>query len=306
MISIAKAPAYATIQDLGRRGFLASGVPRAGAMDAPALLTLNALLGNDANAAGIEWALTGGQLDFTEGSGFAIGGAAVKASLNQTPIEPYRAYRASAGDSLVLEPPSAGRFVYICFTGGVDCGVVMKSRSTYLPGGFGGIEGRRLKSGDTLEVGAAKGRKRPQVSDSLPDELRPPLRGDVIRYVVRESDDATDRLAGSFSISAASDRTGYRLTGDVTMDGGSVTSEPVCAGVIQLPPGGEPIVLMADAPTIGGYRIVGGVISADLGALAQRIPGESITLEPVSVKAAQREALARAEIIESIREWALA
>ena len=89
------------------------------------------------------------------------------------------------------------------------------------------------------------------------------------------------------------------------MEGASVTSEPVCAGVIQLPPGGEPIVLMADAPTIGGYRIVGAVISADLGALAQRMPGEAIILEPVGVKAAQREALAHAEIIERIREWAL-
>jgi len=220
-------------------------------------------------------------------------------------IEPYRAYRASAGDSLVLQPPSAGRFVYICVTGGVESRVVMNSRSTYVPGGFGGIEGRRLKSGDTLEVGKAKGRKRPQVSDPLPEDLRPPLRAGVIRYVARESDDATARLAGSFSISAASDRTGYRLTGDVTMEGASVTSEPVCAGVIQLPPGGEPIVLMADAPTIGGYRIVGAVISADLGALAQRMPGEAIILEPVGVKAAQREALAHAEIIERIREWAL-
>lgn len=84
-----------------------------------------------------------------------------------------------------------------------------------------------------------------------------------------------------------------------------MTSEPVCAGVIQLPPGGEPIVLMADAPTVGGYRIVGAVISADLGALAQRMPGETVTLEPVSVKGGQREAIARAEIIERIREWAL-
>jgi biotin-dependent carboxylase-like uncharacterized protein len=305
MISLSKAPAYATIQDLGRRGFLASGVPRAGAMDAPALRTLNALLGNDANAAGIEWALSAGQLDFAERSAFAIGGAEVRASLNQTEVEPYRAYRASAGDSLLLEPPSDGRFVYICVTGGVECGLVMNSRSTYVPGGFGGIEGRRLKSGDILQVGKTKGRKRPQVSDPLPDDLRPPLRADVIRYVARESDDAAAHLSGTFSISAASDRTGYRLTGDVAMQGRSVTSEPVCAGVIQLPPGGEPIVLMADAPTIGGYRIVGAVISADLGVLAQRLPGDAIILEPVTVKEAQQEAIARAEIMERIKEWAL-
>lgn len=305
MIAVAKAPAYATIQDLGRRGFLASGVPRAGAMDSAALMTLNALLGNDARAAGIEWALTGGQLDFQQGSTFALGGAEVIASLNGNPIEPYRAYRARPEDSLAVDAPRAGRFLYICLAGGVECDPVMNSRSTYLPGGFGGIDGRRLKSGDRLPVGKTKGRKRPQVSDPLPESLRPPLRSDVIRYVAREIGDADKLLSGSFLISSASDRTGFRLSGSVNVKGASVTSEPVYPGVIQLPPGGEPIVLMADAPTIGGYRILGGVISADLGALAQRPPGEAITLEGVSVKSAQRAAIERAEIIERIGEWAL-
>ncbi len=305
MISVGKAPAYATIQDTGRRGYLVSGVPRAGAMDHAALLTLNALLGNHPHAAGIEWALTGGQFDFQESSTFAIGGAECAASLNGMEIEAYRAYRVTAGDAVVIEAPSTGRFLYVCVAGGIDCEPVMNSRSTYLPGSFGGIDGRRLKSGDVLKVGATKGRKRPQVSDPLPDILRPTLRADVVRYVARETGDAHRPFSGSFSVSTASDRTGYRLSGVVSIDGASVTSEPVCPGVIQLPPGGEPIVLMADAPTIGGYRIMGAVISADLGVLAQRVPGEVIRLEPVSVRSAQREAVSRAEILERIGEWAL-
>ena len=274
-------------------------------MDSAELATLNSLMGNDPGAAGIESALTGGKFDFQEAAMFAIGGAEATASLNGNTVESYRAYRASAGDSLAVEPPASGRFFYVCVAGGVDCTVVMNSRSTYVPGGFGGIEGRRLKSGDMIAIGKMKGRKKPQVSDRLPDNLRPPLRLETIRYVPRDSGDAATQLSGSFLISAASDRTGYRLTGDVRIEGASVTSEPVCPGVIQLPPGGEPIVLMADAPTIGGYRILGAVISADIGALAQRMPGESVTLEPVGVRSAQKLAIERAEMIEQIREWAL-
>lgn len=305
MIRVVKAPAYATIQDLGRRGFLASGVPRAGAMDSAALASLNSLLGNNPGAAGIECALTGGQFDFQEAAMFAIGGAETSASLNGNTIESYRAYRTAPGDSLLIEAPASGRFLYLCVAGGVDCNVVMSSRSTYVPGGFGGLDGRRLKSGDVIPVGRAKGRKKPQVSDRLPESLRPPLWSETIRYVARDHGDGSTRLSGTFSVSSASDRTGYRLTGEVTIEGASVTSEPVCPGVIQLPPGGEPIVLMSDAPTIGGYRILGAVISADLGSLAQRMPGESVTLEVVSVRSAQNAAVERAEMIEGIREWSL-
>ncbi len=305
MISLTKAPAYATIQDLGRRGFLASGVPRAGAMDSHALLALNSLLGNDSGAAGVEWALTSGQIGFQSAATFAFGGAEAGAALNDNAIEPYRAYRASPGDSIVIEAPTVGRFLYVCFAGGLECDLLMNSRSTYVPGGFGGLDGRRLKSGDVIALRETQGRKKPQVSDPLPESLRPPFRVDAIRYVPRDIGDELLHLSGQFSIAAASDRTGYRLTGNTRVEGASVTSEPVCPGVIQLPPGGEPIVLMADAPTIGGYRIVGAVIGADLGALAQHTPGDTITLEPVSVKSAQSAAVARAEMVDSIRQWAL-
>lgn len=304
MIRVAKAPAYATIQDGGRRGFLANGVPRAGAMDQAALLSLNALLGNDPRAAAIEWALTGGQLELAGSVVFAIGGADADVTLRDHPVEPYRAYRASAGDVLSVKAITRGRFLYVAFSGGVDSDLVMNSRSTYLPAGFGGVDGRRLKTGDTLSSGKPKARHLPQVSDSLPSEMRPPLDSDVIHYVPRDSA-GTHQLSGQFSISPASDRTGFRLVGSVGTEGGSITSEPVCPGTIQLPPGGEPIVLMADAPTIGGYRILGAVTTADLGVLAQRMPGEVIRLEPVSVKSAQSQAVERAEVIERIREWAL-
>ena len=145
---------------------------------------------------------------------------------------------------------------------------------------------------------------RHHVADALPLKLRPPFGSTEIRFVPRLDVDPNE-IAGAYQLSPSSDRTGYRLEGNARSAGGSVTSEPVCPGVIQLPPGGEPIVLMADAPTVGGYRIAGGVISADLGLLAQKNPGERVELVAVSVEKAQRELERLVDIENLIGEWCL-
>jgi allophanate hydrolase subunit 2 len=178
----------------------------------------------------------------------------------------------------------------------------MRSRSTYVTGGFGGVEGRRLKTGDQIEI-IRENRPRHQVLDALPSPMRPDYTSRPIRLVAR--DDASEITRGEFSISPASDRTGYRLAGQMIFGGASITSIGICPGAIQLPPGGEPIVLMADAPTVGGYRIVGCVISADLGRLAQLMPGAVVSFEEISVDAAQRALATNAEHLDAIREWAL-
>jgi antagonist of KipI len=283
---------------------MASGVPRSGAMDPLAVLSLNAMLGNEASAAAVEWALTGGDIELDTPVAFAFGGTEAEVTRNGEPIEPYRVHRAAAGEVLSVRSIGRGRFLYLAFAGGIDTTPVMGSRSTCLPCGFGGLEGRRLKSGDSLPVGIPRTRRRHHVTDPLPPELRPPLGNRVIRFVIR---DAIDGLAGvEWSISAESDRTGYRLAGGHLSGGASIVSEPVGPGVIQVPAGGEPIVLMQDAPTVGGYRIAGAVISVDLRVLAQRNPGEEVSFEPVTVQLAQRELAAAAETIERIREWSLA
>lgn len=304
MIVVQRAPAYATIQDLGRIGFRASGVPQSGAMDQFALATLNILVGNKRDYSGLELALTGGVFVFDTATVFALGGAEAHARLAGRDIDTYRAYRAAEGEILTIENPSAGRFLYLAVGGGIDVEPVLASRSTYVPGGFGGLLGRRLKSGDTLTVGARESTHRHQVSDSLPLKLRPPFGSAEIRFVPR-SDVDPNEVAGEYQVSASSDRTGYRLDGNPRTGGASVTSEPVCPGVIQLPTGGEPIVLMADAPTIGGYRIAGGVISADLGILAQKNPGERVELVPISIEKAQRELERLVEVESLVQDWCL-
>lgn len=301
MIRIERAPAFATIQDEGRRGFLAAGVPRSGAMDLPALRTLNALLGNDTGSAAIEWALGGGELVFESSGMFATGGATGMITLEGRAIDPWQAHIARAGERLTIAGPADGRFMYIAFKGGIACERVMGSMSTYVPGGFGGLEGRRLANGDALRAPAPARRQRPQVSDRLPEKLWPPFNRERIRYVPRDGVELTSATI----VSSASDRTGYRLETASPAAGGSITSEPVCPGTIQLPPDGQPIVLMADAPTIGGYRIAGAVISADLGALAQLNPGSAALLEPVSVGQAARELGKMMETIAAVREWSL-
>ena len=302
MIVIRRAPAYATIQDNGRRGYLSSGVPRAGAMDLPALNTLNALLGNTGSAAAVECALTGGEFEFTESVTFAIGGARASIRINDREVDAYRAHSTKSGDTLTIEAPATGRFVYVAFAGGVDVPVLMGSHSTYLPGGFGGLEGRRLKSGDVLAI-AQTSRARHHVADALPSHLHPPARTGPIRLIPRGTLD--ELTLSEWTLSSSSDRTGYRLAGQAVIGGASITSEPVCPGVVQLPPSGEPIILMADAPTVGGYRIMGTVITADIGRLAQLAPGAPVSFETVSVQSAQREVVADNERIDQIREWTL-
>ena len=302
MILLRRAPVYATVQDNGRRGYMASGVPRAGAMDLPSLDTLNALLGNASNAAAIEWALTGGEIEFTERATFATGGARARLRLNERDVDHYRAHHCKPGDTLVVESIDDRRFLYIAFAGGIDTPVVMGSQSTYVPGAFGGLEGRRLKSGDVLRTGAMS-RARHHVADPLPQSLRPQITSGPFRFIPRGT--ADELTLSEWTLSPASDRTGYRLAGQGVIGGASITSEPVCPGVIQLPPSGEPIILMADAPTVGGYRILGTVITADLGGLAQLATGARVVFDAVNVQTAQRDLIRDVERIDQIREWTL-
>ena len=270
-------------------------------MDLQTLRTLNAMLGNARGLAGLEWAVSSGELQFEAEAVFSIGGASGAITQRGREIEAWRAHHASAGDVITISAPQRGRFLYIAVAGGIDAPLVMKSRSTYLPGAFGGHEGRLLKSGDVLRIGSTKRRNRPQVTDALPEALRPEPGSGIIRYVPRGSQFEESR----FTVSTACDRTGYRLDTSGSIHGGSITSEPVCPGVIQVPPSGQPIVLMADAPTVGGYWLAGAVIAADLGRLAQCTPGESVILAPVTIETAQRELTKSAERVASVEEWSL-
>lgn len=291
MLIVDRAPPYLTVQDAGRFGYRASGVPQAGAMDQSSFALANIYAGNGRGAAALEWAIAGGSLRFEQSATIGLAGAEIDASIDELPVHGNQSVSVRTGQTLTVRGMTARRFLYVAVRGGVDCPLILGSRSTYLPASFGGIEGRRLRNGDIVSVGETPidaGADGPAI-----EEERPDYDAEAIRIIPRADNRADEMLTRFFdetyTVSAASDRMGYRLESDHPLDGSraSITSEPVCPGTIQLTLSGQPIVLMADAPTIGGYQIIGTVASRDLPIVAQSLPGRTLRFRSVSVAEAQ-------------------
>lgn len=309
MITVTKAPPYLAVQDAGRTGFRADGVPRGGAMDLFALRAANLMVGNDSNAAALEWALAGGILTFASAASFALVGAGVRATMGGKSIPPCTTTRAAAGDQLVVEQFLTGRFLYVSVSGGVDVPPVLGSRSTYLPGHFGGLDGRLLKTGDQLPLGVAT--SLPAEGFHCAAELMPRYENETVHITRGPHADlfAEDafRVLGETShrVSSASDRTGYKLDGpSIGASPGSLPSEAACPGAIQVPGDGHPIILMADAPTVGGYPKIAVVSEADLPIVAQRRPGETLRFELVTTEQTQKALRRRASDLSTIAQLA--
>jgi biotin-dependent carboxylase-like uncharacterized protein len=276
------------VQDLGRRGFRNIGVTACGAMDPLALRAGNILLGNDEGAAGIELQTFPFRATFDQDTAVALTGADACAVLDGIPMPPWWALPVRAGQELVLPAPASGARAYLCVAGGIDVPLVMGSRATSLRGDFGGHQGRALRNGDRLPHGTATlpeagfGVVPPEVAlaDHFPQ-------GEVLllRAIPAGEYDLFTRDADSFwvqdwKISAQSNRTGFRLSGDPVRPDNPVEmrSHGIVPGVIQVPPSGEPIIQMADANTAGGYPKIAGVIEVDLWRLGQARIGSRIRL----------------------------
>jgi biotin-dependent carboxylase-like uncharacterized protein len=291
MIEVVRAPPFATVQDLGWRTGRAMGLPPGGAMHQALLEQANLLVGNPPGFAGLEWALGPGALRFVNDATVCVLRDAEVRVEGQ--VQPAGAVHVKAGATVEIAPRGHDRFLYAAVRGGIDVPQIMGSRSTYLPGGLGGHEGRRIKSGDRLPIGAAPeparrsaaaGGGASSVSDAL--ELR------VTRGPQWERFDPPARaafFAGEYTVAPASDRMGYRLNGPAVnpREAATLPSEAACAGAVQIPDGGEPIVLMPDGPTVGGYPKMVVVIRADLGELAQCQPGRVVRFREVSLAEAR-------------------
>ena len=307
MISVTKAPPYLTIQDAGRSNFRAAGVPRGGAMDSFAMSAANLMVGNDARAAVLEWALAGGTLTFSGASSFALVGAIVRATIGGRPVAPCTTTPAAPGEQLIIEQFVTGRFLYIAVSGGFDVPVLLGSRSTYLPGRFGGFDGRLIKTGDQLMIGERG--SSPAEGFHCAAELMPRYESETVHIIPGPqadlfSEDAFRVLSESLHrIAAASDRTGYKIDGpSLGTSFGSLPSEAACPGAIQVPGDGHPIILMADAPTVGGYPKIGVVSEADLPIVAQRRPGEALRFEIVTIEQSQKALRRRMAALNTIAQ----
>jgi biotin-dependent carboxylase-like uncharacterized protein len=291
MIEILATGALATVQDRGRNGALKWGVGASGALDSLALAAGNILLGNDEQAAGIELQIFPFQARFTEDCAFAITGADCQARLDDLPLPPWWVQTASAGQVLSLGIPRQGTWrasrAYLCLAGGIDVPEVLGSRSTQLRGAFGGLEGRQLRSGDTLRADATPNIAGRAGFGLCPPALDLPLTKDGLPAVrvlpaaeyAQYTEAAHHALWNeAWRITPQSDRYGFRLEGTPLLPVAPIEtrSHGIVPGVIQVPPNGQPIVQMRDAQPSGGYPKIGAVIEADLWRLGQAPIGSRI------------------------------
>lgn len=314
-----------TVQDLGRYGYQKLGVTPAGAMDTFSLRVANILVANPEGAAALEITLEGARIEFTSDALVAVCGADLAPQVSDITLPRGHAIAVRAGATLSFRRRLSGCRAYLAVAGGVDVPLVLGSRSTHLRAGFGGYEGRALRRDDEMPIGRpaaaavaamvealshddpvpfALSRRRVPVADGRGDSV--PTRIRCIRgphFDQLANADQAVFLRDRFQVGTQADRMGYRLRGPrlTCHAGGDLLSTAVTAGTIQLPPGGEPIVLMADRQTTGGYPMIAQVISADLPLLAQLAPDDEIAFVEADLAEAQARLRATEARITEIR-----
>ncbi len=283
---------HTTIQDLGRAGHRLGGVPPSGAMDRFAIAAANLLVGNPESAAALECALSGPALTAGAPVLVAVTGADFEPQVNGEAVPTWTGLLLATGDRLSFRGRRSGARTYVAVAGGLAADRWLGSAATYLLVARGGLHGRALKAGDELH--AAGPAPRPAVADRTLN-TRPLYSAEPTLGVVA-GPHRSRLVAGSrrtfyserWAVSRESDRMGYRLEGStLEMKGADLISFGLAMGCIQVPNSGQPILLMADHQTAGGYPVVGGVCRADLPLAAQLLPGDHLTFEDVSVAAAQ-------------------
>jgi antagonist of KipI len=298
-VTVRRAGMLTTVQDLGRSGHRAAGVPLGGAMDSMALRVANLLVGNPENTAALELTLRGPDLEFSAATVVALGGAEFGALPRWQPVT------VPAGGRLAFGDARTGCRGYLAIAGGFDVPAVLGSRGTYLRAALGGHHGRALRDGDVLR---APGIARHVVGHWHIDErILPAYRQAPTVRVVRgaQAEEFGGRLfRHAFSVSPKSDRMGVRLTGPELARTGAaeLVSSTVVPGTVQVPPDGQPIILMADAQTIGGYPQIAHVISLDLPLVAHLRPGDTVQFHEVTLAEAHELALTRERHLGMLHE----
>jgi biotin-dependent carboxylase-like uncharacterized protein len=283
VIAVVKPGLLTTIQDRGRPGFLAFGMPLAGAMDPQAYALANLLAGNAPGAAVVEMTLLGATFRFEEETYVAIAGADMSASLDGVRVRCGSAFPVRRGAVLAFSAAVDGCRTYLAVRGGIDVPPFLGSRSTYTRAGVGGLEGRPLAPGDVLPVGPAP--RGVAAARALRARDLPRYGREVrLRVLLGPQEDhftpegVATFLGSAYTVSNRNDRMGYQLEGPAVRHrrGPDIVSDALLPGAVQVPGSGKPIVMMADSQTVGGYAKIGAVIGADLGRLAQARRGDTV------------------------------
>ena len=286
-----------SIQDLGRHGYGRYGVAPSGAMDPFSLRIANLLVGNRHYQAGLETTLLGPAIRVLTDIVVAVTGGNLQPLLNKQPIEMWRSHNLKKDDILSFGSMASGLRAYVAVAGGIRIIPVMGSRSTNLPAGFGGFQGRALEKSDILT--SANPCRLLQTQIRVFNEAWVPYYPNrwSLRIIWGPQDDhfpdesRASFLSAAYKMSSDSDRTGIRLEGAIIWKkpdvDASIISEGVIAGSVQIPGDGKPIIILGETVT-GGYRKIATVISADLPLLGQIKPGDTVGFTAVSLDEALR------------------
>lgn len=294
LLKVKKPGLLTTIQDLGRGGFQQYGIVAAGAMDHYAMQMANLLVGNDRNEAVLEVSMVGPTLEALDNMIVAVCGGDLSARVNGEQIEGWKSFLLKKGQVLTFGAPLSGSRSYLSIAGGIDVPIIMGSKSTYLKAQMGGYEGRAIQREDIISgIGITEKRR---IGRKLKSEYIPKYSHVIeARVVLGPHLDAFTQegiktfLNETYEISHQSDRMGYRLNGKKIRhkDTADIISDAIPFGGIQVPANGEPIILMADRQTTGGYTRIATVISSDLPFLAQALPGQKVCFKAITVQEAQ-------------------
>lgn len=331
-ITVVKPGLLVTLQDTGRYGYGKYGISPAGAMDSFACLIANRLVGNEDEQAALEITWSGFVVKFQHSLWIAITGGDLMPTIDGERVPMWRPVLIKAGSCLSFQQPVAGCRAYLAVSGGFDVPIMMNSYSTYQRAGIGGYEGRALQKGDKLPVHPSK------LSLDAPRRFLNEYGGFfTVRWSVlaggyadsngetgirvlkgRQYDDFEDLsqksfFSESFTVTPQSDRMGYRLSGPTlrVTHSNEYISEPVALGTVQVPTDGQPIILMADRQTLGGYPKIAQIASVDIPLLAQLPAGGKIRFKEVSLQEAEqlsRDRIRELRLIEAmikrkLKEW---
>jgi len=309
VITILQQGHFTTIQDEGRWGYQAYGMPTAGAMDRYAYQVANLLAGNKANAAVIEMTGVGAAFKFDEEQLVAVCGADMQGTLNGMPISNWSSFLVPKRGEIRFDAAITGYRTYLAVHGGIEVPLVLGSRSTYTRAKIGGYEGRALRQGDVLYVGQDSAFK------AHPQNLRvqyiPQYTAEInLRVILGPQDNMfsqetiTTFFEGAYVVTNQSDRIGYWLKGPKIMhlDKADIVSDAMCLGAIQIPSNGMPFIMTADHQTTGGFAKIGSVIWADMPKLVQARPGDTVRFTRVSEQVAVEALRTGKEYLSTIRE----
>ncbi len=311
MFRVLRPGSSTTVQDRGRFGYQHLGVPPAGALDDFSFQAANLLAGNGENEAALEITFQGPTLEVL-GEGYAaLTGAEMDVALNGLALPCWRSFRIKPGDRLKIGRARRGLRAYLAVKGGIDVPLVMGSRSTYTAASLGGFRGRPLAAGDVLFRGEGRS---PAKTAACPVDLIPPLPGEItLRAIPGPQDDLFEEgldilFSSAYEVTPEANRMGYRLLGEKVplahQAPRSIISEPSLPGGVQIPPGGNPIILLLEQ-TVGGYAKIATVISSDISQVAQAKPGDSIRFERITLQEAHRIYRDRKRLLDRLREAVL-